>query len=240
MRADDQRGIPIPPGRIFSLSYLWLDGCDFPALPVVTDKHAILRNAVDDVRILGVDSRLEAVAAGDNEPIAVANPVDVVGARGAALSTVVLSAAVDVVEREAVVDSDSVELCDRQVGLVVVVLASVPGFIKPAVATEEQVIRAVREESHCVVVDVLPALSQAVERLTAVFAYLDIKIHRVDTVQLIRIGIDFLEVHRVCAHVTALLVPALALVFGTEEAACFTFRFDQSIDDIRINGRNSQ
>ncbi len=87
---------------------------------------------------VGIDHRVEAVAEDRHEPVAVANAVNVVGARGASLGRVVLRAAVNVVEGRVVVDRDFVELGDRQVLGVTVRLAAVPRLIKPAVAADDR------------------------------------------------------------------------------------------------------
>jgi hypothetical protein len=73
--------------------------------------------AVDDVGVVGIDLAMETVAALHDEEFVVADAVSALVLGGAAEGEVVLSAAVDVVERRVVVTGDVVELRDGQVGV---------------------------------------------------------------------------------------------------------------------------
>ena len=75
----------------------------------------IAASRVDDVRIFRIDLALEAVAALDDEPVLIHDAVSTPRPGRAAEREVVLRAAVDVVERPALVAGHIVELRDRQI-----------------------------------------------------------------------------------------------------------------------------
>ena len=177
-------------------------------MAVVPHQAAVLPLGIDDVRIRGVDHRVEAVAEDGDEPVAVANAVHVVGARRSSLGGVVLGAAVDVVEGRVVVDGDLVELGDRQVRGVAVGLAAIPGLVQSAIAADDQVVRILGIDPEGVIVDVLPALAQRPERLAAVLGDLEQRVHRVDAVEDVGVGDDLLVVLRAGGDVARIAWPS--------------------------------
>ena len=111
-----------------------------PGPLVVADDDAVLQLGVDDVGVLRVDARDEAVAALRDEPVLVQDAVLRSRPRRPAERVVVLRAAVDVVERRRVVDVDVVELRQRQVLEEDPVRAAIERSIQSAVVADEQVI----------------------------------------------------------------------------------------------------
>ena len=107
---------------------------------------AVLRRRVDDVGILGIVARLEAVAAGDDVPVARAHAEAAHVPRRAAEGEVVLRPAADVVERLGVVDREAVELRDGQVREEAPGRALVVRLVEPAVVAEQDVIAVRRIE----------------------------------------------------------------------------------------------
>ena len=104
--------------------------------------------------ILGIDARLEAVAAADAVPVACADAGAVAGARGPADGAVVLGAAADVVERLRVVGGDTVVLRQRQVGEVPPRLHAVVGLVEAAVVRQDDVVPVGGIEHDVVMIDV--------------------------------------------------------------------------------------
>ncbi len=240
MRAENQRRVPVPAQRRAILVFLGFDVDPLAGAAVVADEAAVLPLRVDDVGVGGIDHRVETVAEDGDEPVAVANAVHVGGARRAALRRIVLRASVDVVERRVVVHGDLVKLRDRQVRDVAVALASIPRFVEPAVAADDQVLGILGIDPERVVIHVFPALAQRAERLASVFGDMEQRIHRVDAVEDPGVGDDPLVVLRAGGEVRRSFGPALAAVFRAEEAALPTGCLDRGIDDIGIDGRDRQ
>ena len=88
--------------------------CARSVTPIDADDVAVLRLGVDDARIVGIDLRLEAVAALNLEPVVVADARAAAHRARAAPRVVVLQAAADVVRRLHVV-GDVVELAEVHV-----------------------------------------------------------------------------------------------------------------------------
>ncbi len=153
-------------------------------------------------------------------------------ARRAAEGEVVLGAAVDVVERLAVVDRHLVELHGRQIRLPGPALAAVEGLVDAAVAADDEVIRAFGVDPERVVVDVLVPFADLRERGAGVLGDHQEDVHRVDAPRLLRIGDDLVVVLRAARDVGALLLPALAAVGRAEEAALALGRLDHGVDPV--------
>ena len=114
---------------------------DLPGAQIEPRDVAVLRRGVDDVRILGIVARLEAVAAADDVPVAGADAPAIERARRAALRPVVLRAAAHVVERLRVVDRHAVVLRHRQVREEAERRAFVVGLVDAAVVADQDVFR---------------------------------------------------------------------------------------------------
>src|SRR6185369_14860122 len=149
-------------------------------------------------------------------------------------------AAVDVVERQVVVDADAVELGDRQVLDEVPVLAAVPALVDAAVVAVDQVVGVVGVDPQRVVVDVLAVLEAGRPSLAAVLADVDRGVHRVDAVEALGVGHQLLVVLRARRDVAALLLPALAAVAGAEEAALVAGRLDPGIEHVGVDRRDAE
>src|SRR6185295_12882056 len=240
VRADDQRRVPVPAQRRLAAARLRLDEDLLAALAVVAAEAAVLRLGVDDVRVLGIHLRLEAVAALGDEPVRIADAVLVVGARRSAEAEVVLGAAVDVVERLVVVEAHAVELRDRQVALEVPARAAVPGLGEAAVAADQQVIGVGGVDPHHVVVDVLVLLAERPEGLAAVLAGLEQHVHGVDAVGIEGIDEQLLIVLRAVRDVVAALLPTAAGVGRAEEAAGLADGLDDGVDGVRLRRREGE
>jgi hypothetical protein len=99
--ADQDRRVPVPTLRRVARLGLRLDVDVLAGGAVVADKVALLPLTVGDVGVAGLGGGLVAVGTERDVPVVVADAVDGVGARRAALCRVVLGAAVDVVEGSA-------------------------------------------------------------------------------------------------------------------------------------------
>ena len=85
----------------------------FSRLTIIANQSTILPLRIDRIGIFRIDRWIESITKHRDEPITVANPVDIVGARGSTLRGIVLRSAVDVVERFIIGDGDFVKLSDR-------------------------------------------------------------------------------------------------------------------------------
>ena len=147
---------------------------------------------------------------------------------------VVLQAAVDVVERRRVVDVDVVVLRNRQVSEERPGRRAIVRTIETAVVADHQVIGVLRVDPDDVVVDVHEALAQRVHRLAAVVGDLEDDVGDVDTIDVLRIGVDVAVVHRAGVVVGALL-PGHAVVGRAEDAAFAVGRLDVRIEDVGVD-----
>ncbi len=110
MRADQYGGIPIPAESRFTLTRLRLDIQHLPILAIETDKTAVLRFGINDVRVFGIDLREKSITDRCYEPIGIANSADIHGSGWTAEAQIVLRSAIDVINRKAVIDSHAVKL----------------------------------------------------------------------------------------------------------------------------------
>ncbi len=242
VRADQDRRVPVEAVPRLVLRRLRLDVDDLAGAPVVADQVPLLPLGVDDVGIPRLDGGLVAVGEDGDEPIAVADPVDVVGAYGSTLGAVVLRTAVDVVEGLVVVDGQLVELRHRQVGDELPVLAQVPSLVEAAVAADQEVVRVLGIEDHGVVVAVLVLVADVAEGRPAVVGDLQPDVRVVDAVEDVRAGPDLLVVVRAGPgrdHVAALL-PVLSTVRRAPEAAGALAELDPRVEDVRVLRRDRQ
>ena len=190
---------------------------------------------------VGIHRRVKSVPEHGDEPVAVADAVDRLGPRRAALRGVVLRPAVDVVERQVVVDRDLVELRDRQIRLEVVGLAR-----DPRIRRDRRRSQSAGDSAFCGSItrawlstclncspsgwNVLPPSSETIMYVST----------RIDAVEDVRAGDEFLIVLGTDALVAALLRPGLAAVRRLETAALIFGRFDQRIDHVGLDRRNGQ
>ena len=114
--------------------------------------------------------RVEAVAAGDREPVRVGDGTSLAATRPAPCA-IILRAAADVVGNLKVV-ADVVELTNGKIRREVVVATAVPGNRDATIVADDEVIRVVRVDPHRVMVDVNP-LRRGARRLAAVARYED-------------------------------------------------------------------
>ncbi len=138
----------------------------------------------------------EAVAPRRHEPVRVDDPVHRRRPRRAAERRVVLRPAVDVVERLRLVQRHPVELRDGEVRLELPRRPAVPALVDAAVVPVDEVARVGRVDPERVVVDVLVLLAQPLPRLPAVLGHHVEDVHRVDAVDVLRVGDHLLVVLR--------------------------------------------
>ena len=75
MRTDDQRRIPMPPKGLFIRSRLRLDIESLAAATVIAHDACILRLAIDDMGVFGIDAGLESVPSQGQFPIGIGDAV---------------------------------------------------------------------------------------------------------------------------------------------------------------------
>src|SRR6266702_4239730 len=110
MRADDERRIPVPAQGIFAASNLRLNTHALARAFVVTNNITVLQLSINCVRIFRIDLGPKAVSTLRNKPVAVDDAGSIARARRPAEGEIVLSAAVDVIERFGVVGGHIIEL----------------------------------------------------------------------------------------------------------------------------------
>ncbi len=239
MRREHQRRVPVPAQRRLAGAGLGLNVEVLAALAIVAGERSVLCFGIDDVRIRRVGYGPEPVAALGDLPVFVGRPLETLGARRTAQGVVVLGAAADVVEGERIVDAEAIELGDRQV------LEEAPGggaveaLVEAAVAADEVVVGVLRIDPDRMIVDVLGLFAQAAKALAAVVGDLQKGVHRVDAVELVRIGED-LGVVVAARRMPGALLPAFAAVGGAEEAALVGLGLDDRVDDVRVLRRERE
>ena len=186
------------------------DGYRSPAGEIEPAERPFLRLHVDRRRILGIDARLEAVAAADAVPVAGADADAVDRARRPADGAVVLRAAADVVERLRVVGGDAVVLRQRQVGEVPPRLHAVVGLVEAAVVREDDVVLVGGIEHDVVMIDVHAGHGDLRPGLAAVGAAIDVGLQRPDGLGVVGVDVDLVVVAGIAA--------AIAVVAGAAAA----------------------
>ena len=179
VRTDQQRSVPIPPPGRTSNGLDGLDVDPFARLFVEALKAAVLGLSIHNVGIVRINLRFKSVARLGYVPIAVHNAAVVDGAARTPQREVVLGSAINAIKRECVVYRDAVKLGDGQVVLVVPARGVVPGLVHAAVAAHEEVLGIARVLPKGMVVDVLVFLAKALERSSAVFGPLRVRVHAV-------------------------------------------------------------
>ena len=235
MRGNQQRRVPVPSQCRTLFGFLGLDIDGFPRLAVVPHKTTILPLRINGVGIIRIHSRFEPVAKDGHKPVAIADAMLVVGARGTSLGGIVLRPTIDVVKRFVVGYRHFVELGDRQICLVIVRFASIPGLVQTTIATDDQVILVCRIDDDGVVVDMLVLFPQRLERFAAILADHHHRIERIDSVRIVRAADNFVVVLGAARDIAAHLLPGFTSV-GTAEKTTFAFsRFDDRINNLRIH-----
>ena len=179
MLARNKRSIPIPSIRRLFVSALWLNRGLLTRLLVESNQPSVLCLCINDVRIVWICSAFKTIATIGHKPIAVNDSTRVDGLRRSTQAIVVLSSAVNVVERPIVIDGYTVKLDRRNICLPIPAAHPIPSFIQTAVRTNVHVVRVRRINPQTVVVHMLESLRNAVERFTPVRAHLRVGIHAV-------------------------------------------------------------
>src|ERR1039457_719022 len=235
MRADDERSVPVPAQGRVALGLLRLDGNALAGAPVEAHHGAVLHVGVDGVGVLGVDARVESIAAVGDEAIGVSER-RVLRPGVAADAVVVLRAAIHLVERPILGNRDVIELSSGKVGLKHPGGGAVVAFIKAAIAAHQVVVVVLRVHPDVVVIHVFVAGAQRSLRATAVVRHHDVDAHDVDPV-----GIGGAHLH--LGVILALLVVAVALlpsdsvISRAVEASAALRPFHLRIDDAGIRWR---
>ena len=241
MRADLERRVPVEAARRLARGGFRLDVHFFARFAIEADQPAVLRLGVDDVRITGINGAEKAVTAGGDEPVRVDDAIGGGGLRRAAKGEVVLRAAIDEVERFALVDRDPVKLRDRQVGHVGPADAAVPGFVEAAIVAVEQVIGVGRVDPHDVVVDMLVFLGEPLPGLAAVLGHMVVGVHCIDAIDPLWVGEKLLVILRPGGTVIADAGPALAAIGRAIGTAFLGLGgLEEGVDDVGVGGRDSE
>ncbi len=242
MRADEDGRVPVEAFWGIAGLGLRLDVDDSAGGPVGADEVALLPLGVDDVGIAGLHRRLVAIGEEGDEPVGVGDAVDAVGPDRAALGVVVLGASVDVVEGLGVVESEFVELSDRQVCDVAPAPGEIEALVETAVGAHEQPVGVIGTENEGVVVRVLGLLLEPPEVLAAVIGDLDPEVHEIDPVKGVRARHQLLVVVRArgAGHGVGALLPGRAAVGRTPDAAGGVVELDGGVEHIRLLRRDGQ
>ena len=150
---------------------------------------------------------------------------------------VVLRAAIDVIERNIVVDIDVVKLSDRQVRFEVPVRSAVKALVHAAVAAHEHIIRVLWIDPDRVIVDVLEAFAERPLRAAGVVRDLKNDIRNIDPIDVLWIGDDLCVIHCL-GDVRACPFPRRAAVVRAEYAARRACGFDGCVNDVRVRRRD--
>ena len=157
---------------------------------------AVLRLHVDDPRVFSIHPGLETVAAARSNPVAGADAHAVHSAGRPLHRTVVLRAAVNVVEGRGIVERDPVKLRGRQIREVTPRVTTVEGLVETAVVSHQEIVGVTRIKGHSVVVNVhVPA--KPTESLAAVFSNVHPHVHRIDMIEVVRVRVNLAVVLRV-------------------------------------------
>ena len=243
VRADQDRGVPVPALRRISGLRLRLDLDGLLAPPVDPVQVPLLGHQIEDVRVRGIDLHPVSIGAHREIPVSVAHSLDVGGAGWSPQRSQVLRAAQDVEERLAVGEGDLVELRDGHVGEVAPGLSFVEGLVESGVGAAQHVARVVRIEPEGVVVGMLLAPgAQGGEGGPAVARDLEEYVHLNHQIGVRRGSFDLLIIVRARApgDVGVAPLPALALVGGAIEAALVGAGFNGGVDDVRVRWRDRE
>ena len=153
--ADRDRRIPVEALSRIARGRLRLDVDDLAGAAINTHQVSFLPFRIHDVGIARFYGRLMAVCKQGDEPVGVANTMQIVGARRSPLRGVVLSPAIDLVERLAVVSGNLIELGDGQVINEAPALLVVVALIQPTVRANHEIVGIIRTERNRMIVDML-------------------------------------------------------------------------------------
>ncbi len=99
MRAQDQRGVPVPAVSKFAFVWLRTNVNRFLAFAVVANHASILRFRINNVGIYRVNLRPESITTTGYKPLVAGNPGAADGARRTAKAVVVLGTAIHIIKR---------------------------------------------------------------------------------------------------------------------------------------------
>ena len=237
VRTDQYRRVPVPAFHRFAFLRLRLDIDSFPDTTIESVQNTLLRLGVDDIGIGGIRGRLMAVATERDEPVGVGDAVHVQRPGRATLAAVVLSTAINVVERFVIVDRDFIKLRNGEVGDETPVLAKVQALVKPSVIADQQIVLVIRVEGDCVVVDMFILIFSLNEVLAAIHRVMQVHVRVIQAIELVRACPDLLVIVRAGAagDIFALLFPGLATIFRFPDPAGTQFEFDSRVKNVRID-----
>ena len=229
VRRDRERRIPVPAvgGLVAARQRPDIRALFGPQIDA--DDVAVLRLGIDDVQVVGIGERLEAVAALDAIPVVVEDAGVAADRTRAAPRVVVLHAAAQVVGDRHVV-ADVVVLREVHVVDALPRLALVPAHPDAAVVAVDDVIRVVRVDPHRVMVRMQRAVLD--EGLAAVIRDVDLDAADVDAQVVGRVDADLAEVHRPRIDVGH-LPPRHPGIVGAIGAA-FGLVLDARVEDVGI------
>ncbi len=239
MGADDERRIPVPAVRL-TRGRLGFDVDALAAFLVVPDQAAVLRLRVDDIRVFGIDSGLEAIPTPSDIPVIVYDALGARSSRRPSHAVVVLCSSVDIVERLGVVHGDTVELGHRKVGLELPATSFVVRFIDSAITADEKMLGVIGVDPQGMIVDMLTSVTQCAPRFPSVFCDPASNIHRIDLIHVLGIGKNAVVVLWTAADIVAHLLPGYSTISRPEKSAAVAGRFDDGIDDIGIGRGDGQ
>ena len=242
VRTDQDRRIPIESKVLLTRSRLRLDVNRLARPPIEPAEESLLRFAVDDVRIGGIDGVVMTVASNGDLPIGIGDPLHESRRNGSILRVVVLSPTDDVIEREIVIDIDFVELSHRQVGKEAVGFAKVVRSVNAPIATDQQKIRIGGMEDNGMVIDVFVLPFDRLKRLASIHTAHERVVGVVDDVESMRIQVDLLVIVRTrpARHEAAHLLPAFSGVLAAEESTFAVHEFNGRINNIALLRRDTQ
>ena len=242
MRADQDWRIPVIAFRRLIFAGLWLDVNALACLAVIACQVSLLPLRIDDIRVFGIDRGLVTIAEQRNKPVGILDTHVIVRARRPTLTVVVLGAAVHVVKRFVVVNSDLIVLSDGHVVDETPCFAKIVRFVNAAIVANQQIVLIIWVERHRVMVDVLGVVLEFREVFSAVFRHVQMHVHLVNAVKLMRAREQLLVVVRACSarQVVVAFLPGFAAILRSPETAFAICQFDCRVNNVRFLWRNCE
>ena len=154
VRAQDERGIPVPFVSIFAFDRFGPDLDRFFALFIITENIAILVSRIDYVGIAGFNGLPEAVTTQCGDPLEARHPFATGVPAWPAHAVVILCAAIDPVERFGIIDIDPVKLGDGQIGPEEIIFPGIVGFVNTPVAADDKMLGIIGIYPHGMIIHV--------------------------------------------------------------------------------------
>ncbi len=236
VRRDHDRNAPVVSQIHFAELRLRLNALLLTRLHIVANDSAVLRFGIDGIRVGGIDSGIESVAANGDVPVAVSYSLSIARLARAGPAVVVLKPAIHVVKGLTVVEVDRVILRDRKIRDEVHRLTAIVRDVDAAVVADDEVIRIRGIDPHRVIVHVR-GLTDCVIRHPAVFGNEKRLAELVETIWVPWIHPDLPHVPGELG-IRALLRPARTVVVRAIHLG--RIRLERRVNSARLRWRNRE